>query len=317
MPTKKLKQIIMGAILIAGMANAKAEQPKGLNVHPAAIFTFAEKGKGVKGQGAIVTDLLFAELSMRPNLLLVDREELEKTLQEQGLSLSGAVNPDQAVQVGQLTGAKILITGSVLEAGRKIYVIGKIIGTETSRVLGVSVKGPISDDVDVLVPKLAEKIGDLLEKRAGELVAKPKQHDDLVAELKKTLGKGKRPKVYIKIAERHIGRSVIDPAAQTELVLFCTETGFDVIDADAGEKRQADIVIKGEAFSEFLTTRGGISSAKARLEVKAIDPRTNEVIAVDRQTAVALDVGELNAGKSALQRAAAQISMRLLPKLVK
>lgn len=30
----------------------------------------------------------------------------------------------------------------------------------------------------------------------------------------------------IRVAERHVGQATIDPAAETELELFCRETGF-------------------------------------------------------------------------------------------
>ena len=63
--------------------------------------------------------------------------------------------------------------------------------------------------------------------------------------------------------------------------------------------------------------RGNLVAVKARLEVKAIDPKTDKVIAVDRQVAVVVDLTEQIAGKKALQRAAAVIAERMLPKLVK
>ncbi|MBC7818693.1 MAG: hypothetical protein IAG10_17530, partial [Planctomycetaceae bacterium] len=72
---------------------------------PTAIITFQDRGgKDSKLTGAKVTDLLFAELVAKPEMFLVDREELSKVLAEHEINLSGAVNPDQAIQVGQLTG---------------------------------------------------------------------------------------------------------------------------------------------------------------------------------------------------------------------
>jgi hypothetical protein len=44
---------------------------------------------------------------------------------------------------------------------------------------------------------------------------------------------------------------------------------------------------------------------------------TDKIIAIDRQTAVMVDLTEQIAGKNALQSAAAQIAERLLPQLVK
>src|SRR5210317_1638944 len=95
-------------------------------VYPVAILQSAERGADVKGLGTQVSDLLFADLVADPRMYLVDREDLQKLLKELELNLSGVVNPSQANQVGQLTGAKILVTGSVLQVDSKLYLVAKI-----------------------------------------------------------------------------------------------------------------------------------------------------------------------------------------------
>jgi hypothetical protein len=287
------------------------------NVYPAAIFPFAERGSGTTGMGQKVSDILFASLVVDPNMYLVDREDLKKTLDEQEINLSGMVSAVQAVQVGQLTGAKILITGSVIEADRTLYLVVKIIGTETSRVLGESLKGKTSDELVPLVEQLAKAVSAKVAAESDKLVAKEVKTEDRIAALSAKLADARRPAVLISIQERHVGQVVIDPAAETEVTMFCKATGFDVIDPAAGSGKQADIMIKGEGFSEFAMRRGNLVSVKARLEVKAIDRATGKVIAIDRQTAVEVDLTEQIAGKKALQKAAAAIAERMLPKLVK
>ena len=88
-------------------------------------------------------------LSAEPNLILVERAELDKALGEQELGLSGTVTPESAAKIGQLTGAKVLVTGRVFKTDTELFIVAKIIGTETSRVYGELVKGgvdaPISD----------------------------------------------------------------------------------------------------------------------------------------------------------------------------
>ena len=299
------------------MAQDEAPGQEMAAVYPTAIFAFAERGEGVKGYGEKVSDILFARLVARPELFLVDRQDLEKTLKEHELNLSGMVAPGQAVQVGQLTGAKILLTGSVIEADKTLYLVAKVIGTETSRVLGESVKGKTSDEIAPLVEALAEKVAATIMKDSDKLVAKEVRLEDRIAALNKALGDAERPTVMISVAERHVGMPTIDPAAETEISMLCKETGFEVLDPETGLKKQADIMIKGEAFSEFAMRRGNLVSVKARLEVKAVDRTTDRIIAVDRQVAVEVDLTEQIAGKKAIQEAAAAIAERLLPKLVK
>src|SRR5262249_35552801 len=91
---------------------------------PTAVFSFEERA-GAKDYGPKVTDLFFAKLAARPELVLVDRAELKRTLDEQALNLSGVVERVAAVRVGQLTGAKILVSGSVLSADKKIYLVAR------------------------------------------------------------------------------------------------------------------------------------------------------------------------------------------------
>ena len=309
---KKAWLIIAAAMgLGIGILASAADVPA---VYPAAIFAFEERGAGVKDYGAKVSDILFATLSVDPRLYLVDRSEIQKVLQEHELNLSGMVTPDQAVKVGRMTGAKILVTGSIIEADKTLYVVAKIIGTETTRVLGESVKGKTSDEIAPLVEQLAKQVGDSIVKNADKLVAKEIKIEDRIAALNKVLGDAKRPSVMVRVTERHVGQATIDPAAETELTLFCKETGFEVVDPKASE-RKADILIQGEGFSEFAMRHGNLVSVKARLEIKAINT-TDKVVATDRQTTVMVDLTEQIAGKSALQNAAAQIAERLLPKLV-
>lgn len=314
MRTLKITLCIMAAVvMVAGFVSAQDE----FTVYPTAIFPFHERGKGLEGYGAKVSDIMFGELIVNPDLYLVDRQEMGKTLAEHELNMSGMVDPNQAVEVGKLTGAKILITGSIIDADKTLYIVAKIIGTETSRVLGEKVKGRTSDDIAMLVEELSGKVSTLITEKADQLVAKVVKKEDRIKALADTLGDAKRPKLYVSIDERHVGQATIDPAAETEVTLFARETGFDVIDPDAGRSKDADIIIKGEGFSEFAMRRGNLVSVKARLEVKAIDGQTDEVIAIDRQHAVEVDLTEQIAGKKALQNAASAIAERMLPKLVK
>jgi TolB-like protein len=285
-------------------------------VYPLAVLTFEERGPGAKDYGAKVSDLLFAKLAARDGIFLVERNDLKKVLDELELGLSGAAKPAEAARVGQLTGAKLLLAGSVIQTDKKLYLVARLISTETARVVAASAEGKTSDELGPMVDKLADQVADKL-KDADKLVAHPAALVDRLAALKQKLKKGERPVVWVRVTERHVGRPVTDPAAQTELVAFLKGTGFTVIDPEEGGKGKADLLIKGEAFSETAGRTGTIITVKARVEITVVDRRTDQVVAVDRQVSVVADLAEQAAGKAALQEAAAAIAERLIPKLVK
>ena len=187
------------ALQAHGNGQPNGKEDKAPEVYPAALFTFEERGAGVRDFGAKVTDILFAKLAGRPEIYLVDRSDLKKILGELELNISGVVKPTEANKIGQMTGAKILISGSVLEIDKRTYLIAKIVGTETTRVIGVSVEGKAKDELAPLVDKLAEKVAEAIAEKAGVLVAKVEPTPKRIELLNKKL-KGERPIVYVKIS---------------------------------------------------------------------------------------------------------------------
>jgi hypothetical protein len=98
---------------------------------------------------------------------------------------------------------------------------------------------------------------------------------------------------------------------------FCKETGFPVLDPETGLRSRADVLILGEAISETAARNGGLVSVKARVELRAVDRKTDQVLAADSQTSVVVGLADQTAGKAALTEAAAALAERVLPRLVK
>jgi hypothetical protein len=301
--------LAMGPLVPAARSASASEQP--LTV---AIFDFESKDEAVRDLGPKVAALLNANLSAEPQIITVERTELVKVLGEQELGLSGTVSPDTAAKVGHLTGAKVLVTGRVFKADKELILVAKIIGTETSRVYGELVKGTAAASITDMSGDLAKKIAATLTQKGDTLVAKVESRDDRIARIKKSLKGGKLPAVSVRIGERHFGQPVIDPAAETELGMILKECGFTLVDDKS--PRKADVEITGDAFSALGLRKGSLVSCKARVELKA-QKRTGEILAVDRQTSVAVDITEQTAAKTALQQAAAELAERLVPKLAK
>ncbi len=308
---RNLFVVTLALLLLATGLAARAATQEILTV---AVFDFESKDEAVRDLGPRVAALINANLSDEPQIITVERAELEKLLGEQELSLSGTVSPDTAAKVGQLTGAKVLVTGRVFKVDKETIIVAKVIGTETSRVYGEMLKGSPAASITDLSAELAKKIATTVSKKGETLVAKVETREQLVEKIKKALTAKTLPSVSVKLAERHYGGPTIDPAAETELGKLLQACGFKLVDDKSPEK--ADVEISGEAFSAFGMRKGNLISCKARVELKA-HRRAGELLVVDRQTSVGVDVAEQTAAKAALQNAATELAERVLPKLAR
>lgn len=307
----RIANVLLLAILLMG-AIARAGSPEILTV---AVFDFDSRDESVRDLGPKVAALVNADLSAQPELITVERTELEKALGEQELGLAGTVNADSAAKVGQLTGAKVLVTGRVFKVENQTLIVAKVIGTETSRVYGEMAQGPASASIIDLASNLAAQVTAVVTQKGDTLVAKVQTREERVAGLKPALEGKKLPVVSVKISEQHYGPRIIDPAAETELGSFLEACGFKLADASSALKPEVEIT--GEAFSAFGAQKGSLISCKSRVEIKARDVATGNILAVDRQTSVGVDIAEQTAAKTALQNAAAELAVRIAPKLAK
>ncbi len=284
------------------------------NTFTVAVLPFAVRGRGLENVGDDMQALLTAQLSGFPGFLLVERAEIDKALSEMELGISGNVNPETAAQIGQIVGAQLLITGRIFPVRKELALVGKMIGTETSRVMGVTAQMPLKGSIIEASVELADKIAEKLSSSGNTMVAERQQEKDLIAKLSPLL-KGKQlPSVSILIPEISLERSVPDPAAETEIGLVLQQLGFELRDPAASNKAP-DIEITGEAFSEFGLRRGNLVSAKGRVEIRAIDRSNGSILVVDRATAVAVELSPEIAGKAALEKCGQQLVERFVKAL--
>jgi hypothetical protein len=291
--------------LLAVYASSFAEP----GVLTAAVFDFETSGKDKAEVGKQAAVLLNAELSSANHLALVERQELGKVLGEQELGLSGTISTESASAIGKLVGAKVLITGRVIEAGKTNYLVAKVISSETGRVFGKTARFKDQDHLLEAAAVLAKEINEIVGEKHEALVADVESEEELVASLTKLIPEGEKPTISVNVEEEHIGRRVIDPAVETEIKYLLQKLGYTVVDAGA------DITITGEAFSEFAARFGNLVACRARVEIVVKGNIGSEILFTGRQVSTAADLAENVAGKSALAKAASELMPEIIPKL--
>ena len=334
-----LMSILWGAALsvVAAERPATSSASQPATSRPAAltvaVLDFAADTPGQPELGTQIAEALTVMLSGEPGFSLVDRTVMTRSLQEHELSLSGVVQTDQAVKIGRIVGARLLVVGKAFPMGKQLFVTAKLVGTETSLVDGVIVKGPLDSDVGEQIIELAQKVATRLREVGPSLVADEDAEANPLPALKVKLEGVTKPTIAVIIPERHMTRVVPapDPAVETELKHLLIECGFTIKDVkqneladfartfgqrDAGawprELAGVDVVIVGEAFSEFTARIGNLVCCAGRAEVNVISRATGQIELAERATERGVDLSENIAGKSALQKAGRVIGLRIL-----
>ena len=99
-----------------------------------AVMDFEDKtGHGGWHIGSGMADMLTTALVKSGKFMVIERQQLQKIMEEQKLGMSGAVTPQSAAQVGKLLGVELMVTGSVNEFGEKSSKVGGSVGSSVSK----------------------------------------------------------------------------------------------------------------------------------------------------------------------------------------
>jgi TolB-like protein len=265
--------------------------------------------------GPNVTALVTANLAMETNLVLVERAELNKALSEQAFGVSGLVSADAAAKIGAITGAKILVTGQVINTGNNLIIVADIIGTETGRLFADKVQGA-SDNLGDLTTDLSGKIARTISMQATNLIAPPviSLSDSLDRAVNNLTGTN-RPSVSIKIFYSTTGSRGHSAPTETELGMDLLKAGFPVVDDESD--RKPDIEITGIEDMRAGGRTGALYSFRCNVELKVQDRRTGNIITLEHQESSASDSNRSSADHGAQVQAAEQLAEKIMPLLSK
>ncbi len=139
---RRITQAVLIATLAAGAARAQDSRP-GVAVLP--FENGGSYGKDKEDFEALrkgIAGMLMSELSQSPAIRLVDREQIRKLLDEQGLAAANSVDAQTAAKLGKLVGARYMIAGTFIDLYGDFRIDARIIDVETSEIIKVVKSDP-------------------------------------------------------------------------------------------------------------------------------------------------------------------------------
>jgi TolB-like protein len=306
----KTKISLVLILLSFSIALAQAAPQAALTV---AVYDF--KGDADAASfGSQVTTLVTADLTTETNLVLVERAELTKALNEQAFGVSGMVSSDAAAKIGQITGAKVLVAGQVIKTSEDhLVIVADIIGTETGRLFADKVEGSADNLMD-LTSQLSRKIAQTISDQATNLIAAAQESSaDRLEQIIKGINGTNRPSVSVDVFTPN--RKGHCATIEGEFGVILLQAGFTVVDANSD--RKADVEITGVADNSTGSRQGGLFSGRSVIELKIQERRTGNILAFDRQESSATDAAKGSASRSAQVNAVDAMAERVLPLLAK
>lgn len=82
-----------------------------------------------------ISESLVTKLARRPELHLVERSQIDKAIKELGFGQTAFADSSKAAQIGRMTGAGEVVTGSLVKAGSKMEINVRMLDVETGKVL--------------------------------------------------------------------------------------------------------------------------------------------------------------------------------------
>jgi len=308
-PRSALTILLSAALALIASA---ADAPK--SALTVAVYDFAGEADAASYVKKVTT-LVTVNLTTETNLVLVERAELTKALGEQAFGISGMVNPEAAAQIGQITGAKVLVSGQVMKIGdNHLIVVADIIGTETGRLFAAKVEGA-ADNLLGLTDELSRKIAQTISDHTANLIAAAQETSaEHLARIIKGITGTNRPSVSVNIfwATDHSKHS---PTVEAEFGIILLKAGFAVVDANSD--RKPDMEITGYEAVSAGPRQSGLFSYHDVVDLKVQARRTGTILAVEHQVGSATEDGDMAARSAAKINAVDALAERIFPLLAK
>ncbi len=163
----------------AGSLNAAptpaAKTPGKTNI---AVINMKNASGVTAGEIEVISDRLRGDLFNTGKVNVMERDQMQEILKEQGFQQSGAcTNEACMVEIGQLLGVEQLVTGSLGKVGSMFLVNLRVIDVKTAKIVKVvseDIKGEIDEVVSVL-PSIASRLVEPADANAQPIALEKKE----------------------------------------------------------------------------------------------------------------------------------------------
>ena len=322
-------RIFFAAALLLGLAAARAAQSPSIAlplkaksepgpVTPPTVALLKTEAASLLLEPRIATfdALLFSELAARPEMILVEREDLDAAFAEFRLPASAATSSTGAVLVGRWSGAGVVIAPRAVARGPGLTVAARILGVDTGLVLVADTSMESGDHFASGARELAAKIATLVQEKHARLLPPPFDESTQLEALRTILNNGAPPTVSLAIREtRGAGpatSAVANPVIAEELARIWQALGGRLSLENNEGQDSAALLLRIEARAWPGPRHGDFSSGRAQIALVAVDRSSGRELLTDHQTEIALESSEALALELAQRRAIRALGFRLL-----
>jgi TolB-like protein len=157
-----------------------------------AVVDFEAKGIS-EVNVSILTERLGIELFKTDKFNIIERQQMDEILKEQGFQQTGCFSNECVVEMGKLVGVEQIVTGSVSKFENIYSISARVIDVQTGKVLNISTydyKGELDNLLEQGVKKVALDIAQLNQPHRGNVTETTDTTQDIRFEKKPYLRKG-------------------------------------------------------------------------------------------------------------------------------
>ena len=140
-----------------------------------AVMDFVNMNGEITKLGRYMSEELTTRLYLTGKFEVIERQLLDKIVEEQKISMSGMIDENSAVELGRVLGVDAIASGTITDLGTSVKVNARLISAESGKLFSVaSVEIPKNDKVKVLLSQSVSNTATAANKTANASTNKSK-----------------------------------------------------------------------------------------------------------------------------------------------